>query len=214
MKKMLALVLTLILCTLAATSALATAVPSKTVDDMTDVAVRPQAAGATDEGTEPGVLLTVVTKEDPRYEATRPVVEGEIQKLSAAEDPADYFVEVVDRYGNPVSLKELLDTDELKVYEFDAIIASGYSDRGLEEDVTVELRFATPYEKGEKVLVTIGVPVTGPDGTPGFRWIVFEGEGVGTEEGAELEGGVIVTLSPEMILAIEQGGAMMAVVSK
>lgn len=216
MKKILALVLTLVLCMMAAASALASAVPSKTVNDMTSVSSRPQSSGTSDAETEPepGLLLTVVTEDDPRYEATRATVEQEIQKLAAAKDPSDYFVEVVDRNGNPVSLKELLGSDDLKVYEFDAIIASGYEEMGLDEDVAVELRFATPYAQGEKVLVTIGVPVTAADGTPGFRWTVFEGEGLGASEDAGLEGGVLTTLSPEIIRSIEQGGAMMAVVSK
>lgn len=216
MKKILALVLALVLCVMMATSALASAVPSRTVNDMTDVSGRPQSSGTSAGETEPepGLLLTVITEDDPRYEATRETVERELQKLAAAKNPEDYFVEVVDRNGNPVSLKELLGTDDLKVYEFDAIIASGYEDMGLDEDVAVELRFATPYEKGEKVLVTIGVPVTAADGTPGFRWTVFEGEGLGKDEEAEVEGGVLTTLSPEIIRAIEQGGALMAVVSK
>ena len=67
--------------------------------------------------------------------------------------------------------------------------------------MTVNMQFATAYEEGQKVLVLIGLI-----SEESIAWKAFDGESV--------NGGVQVELPEEIIMQIQNGKALMAVVSK
>lgn len=70
------------------------------------------------------------------------------------------------------------------------------------------MQFSTPYEKDEKVIVLIGLAKENQDGVQSIEWTAYEGIGV------EEQGCIQVELDPEIILAIQNGTALLAIVSK
>lgn len=214
MKKLVCLVLALAMCACAA--ALAESVPSKTVSDLTRFEVV-----AENQPDDANIYLLPVTEatvgeQMPEYQERVEACEKEIEKLAGCESVESYFGEVTDAEGNVVDLKALLGVEEdavLNVFEFCPAIAGGFQeDCG---NVTANMLFSTPYEEGEKVLVLIGLVTVLEDGTQEIVWQVFEGVGLGavTAEN-ETYGGIQVELTPEIVTAIQEGTALMAVVSK
>lgn len=215
MKKFVCLVLALTLC-LAAT-ALAESVPSKTTSDLTrfDVTAENQPDDA-------NIYLLPVTAATvgerlADYQDHLDVCQVELEKLAASESAEAYFGDVTDSEGNPVDLRALLgvesDADLLNVFEFCPAIAGGFrEDCG---KVTATMLFSTPYEKDEQVLVLVGIVTRNEDNTQTVAWQVFEGVGQGAvEEQNETYGSVLVEFTPEIVQAIQNGLALLAIVSR
>lgn len=211
MKKLVCLILALTTCVSAA--AMAESVPSKTVADLThfDVIAENQPGDET-------VYLNQVTMGEtlPEYQECIDICQKEIEKLAASETVESFFGEVTDADGNVVDLRALLDVDAdaaLNVFEFCPVIAGGFrEDCG---KVTATMFFSTPYEKDEKVLVMIGIVTVLENGTQDVAWQVFEGIGLGAVESQEESvGSIQVELTPEIVMAIQNEIALLAIVSK
>ena len=214
MKKLVCFVLGLTLCLSA--SAMAESLPSKTTSDLTRFEVV-----AENQPNDPDIYLLPVNEvtvgvQLPDYQERIDVCQVEIEKLAASENAESYFAGATDSEGNPVNLRELLGVEEdvvLNVFEFCPAIAGGF-----QEDcgkVTATLLFSTPYEKDEKVLVLIGIVTILEDGTQNVAWQVFEGIGLGAVEGQEeTYGSIQVELTPEIVAAIQNELALLAVVSE
>lgn len=214
MKKLVCLVLALMMCTSAA--ALAESMPSKTVADLT----RFEVVAENQPDDENIYLLPVnevtVGETLPEYQARIDICEKEIEKLAVSETIESYFGEVTDAERSVVDMRALLGAGEdetLNVFEFCPAIAGGF-----QEDcgkVTATMLFSTPYEEGEKVLVLIGLVTVLEDGTQEVAWRAFEGVGLGAiEDEEETYGSIQVELTPEIVAAIQEGTALLAVVSK
>lgn len=214
MKKLVCFVLTFMLCL--STAAMAESVPSKTTSDLTRFDVV-----AENQPNDPGIYLlpvneVTVGEQLPDYQERIDICQVEIEKLSGSETVESYFADVTDSDGNTVDLKALLGVDEdavLNVFEFCPAIAGGF-----QEDcgkVTATLLFSTPYEKDEQVIVLIGIVTILEDGTQTVAWQVFEGIGLGAVEGQEeTYGSIQVELTPEIVAAIQNELALLAVVSE
>ncbi len=214
MKKMVCLLLVLAMC-LSATAFAEEATPSKTIQDLNKFEVEME--NMPPEGAEPVVLAPLVvddmTEEQKAvYQERLDVCDEEVAKLSAAEKPTAYFTSVKDENGNEVTITELLGTDQVDVFEMCPAVAMGYDE--VYGNVTAVMKFATPYEENEQVLVLVGVAEQN-DGTDTrtMNWTAFKGEGVSAEENEAMAGGVQVTLNPESVLAIQNDVALIAVVS-
>ena len=135
MKKLLCLMVALLMCL--SVTAMAESVPSKTTDDLISFEVAAENMPA-----DSGFFVKPVDENDPVYQETLAVCEAEIEKLSAAENVADYFANVKDSEGNPVSLQEMLGTETINVYEFCPLIAGNYEEAY--GKVTAKMLFSTP----------------------------------------------------------------------
>ncbi|MGN0779383.1 MAG: hypothetical protein ACI4MJ_09570 [Aristaeellaceae bacterium] len=163
----------------------AMATPSKTVVDLNDA-----------ETSVPGA--TMAASQDAAAAAT---AQNEYSKLLNATTPETYFGTVAGEGGEVVDVRELLGAeagDTLNVHEFGPVAASGFT---MEDDkATVTLSFATPYDTD--VVVMIGL--VAEDGT--VAWNAFKGEAV--------NGSIKVEFPAEILVAIQNGTALMAIVSK
>ena len=205
MRKTLALVLALMLCMSA--TAMAEFVPSKTTGSMTNFT-------ATAENLPEGASFTLGTlllegELTPEQEKLLASCESQLAALSKSESVAAYFGAVVNANGEPVSLSDLLGTSELKVYEFCPIVADSFDlSYG---NVTAQLLFSTPYEAGEEVAVLVGI--IAEDET--VAWTAFDGVVKEAVEQDDASYGCIeVVFTPEIIAAIQENPAILAVVSK
>lgn len=214
MKKILALVLTFALSISAA--AVAQAAPSKTISDLTRFEVT-----AENQPGDPNIFLlplneAAVGEKMPEYQKHMDICQAEIEKLAGSESVERYFGNVTDSEAEPADLRALLGADEnaaLNVFEFCPAIAGGFREEC--GKVTASMLFSTPYEEGEKVLVLIGIVTVLEDGAYRVDWQAFEGIGQkAVEKQEETYGCVRVELTPEIVLAIQDGIALLAVVSK
>ena len=195
MKKLVCLVLVL-LCFVAV--AAAESVPSKSTADMVTVTE----VVTTDGVVVPNLVIAPVTDAAVNEKAVE-TCSKEIEKLVASASVVEYFGEVCDTAGNTVSLTEVLGTENVTVNEFVPVIVDNYdAELG---SVKISFTFSTPYEAGKKVVVLVGVvdPLTGE-----IEWVALEGEGTG------IDGAIAVEFTPEVLDAIQNGTAMMAVVSE
>ena len=150
MKKVLCLVLVLVLCM---STALAAAVPSITVQDITTPVV--EAVG------ENGQTLTIIIREDAASNAQLLSLRG-----SSAKD--DYFGDIIKEDGTTVKLSELLDTADIN--EFATIIVQNYAPAM--GDVTVRILYrTTQYATTDKVFVLIGLLDGGA-----LTWYAFDAQ--------------------------------------
>ena len=235
MKKVFSLVLALALCLTAVAFAedVAVVTPSKTLDDLTVIEV--EIEGGT--GSETIALVPPVEEmtEEVRekYEEQVAVCNAEIEKLQEIVKQEEvkveeYFGEVKSSTGETVDLREVLgvkEDEKLEVLEFCPVMATGFAPieektgdetevAEVEKPIKATMLFSTPYQEGEKVAVMIGIVTTLEDGTQNIDWQVFEGVGVAAKNGqAETSGAIQVELSKEIVLAIQNGTALMAVVS-
>lgn len=213
LKKLTALVLALALSV--SYSAMAQAVPSKTIADLTRFEVT-----AENQPGDPDIFFLPLNEaageELPEYQKHLDICQMEIEKLAASESIERYFAKVTDSAAEPVDLRALLGIEKnaaLNVFEFCPAIAGGFQEEC--GKVTVSMLFSTPYEEGEKVLVLIGIVTELEDGTYSVDWQAFEGIGQeALEEREETCGCVRVELTPEIVLAIQDGIALLAVVSR
>lgn len=210
MKKIVCLTLALLLC-LSAVALAEEVVPSKNTSDMVVVEVDP--ALNTNVPADSGFVVIPVLEEDEaqavEYAENIALCREEIVKLmesvaggTDASGVEAYFGEVRDSEGNVVVLSEALSAPALNVYEFMPLVAVNYDETY--GNVTLTFQFKTPYAQDELVLVLIGLRNAE---TGEMEWTVFEGIGVG-EEGA-----VQVEFTPEILKAIQDGNALLAVVS-
>jgi hypothetical protein len=208
MKKVLCIVLALMcLCG----SALAESVPSKNTSDMVVVEVSPELNPNVP--ADSGLVVMPVQEEDEaqaeEYVERTELCRNEIAKLAEAvasttegSGAETYFGEVKDGQGNPVVLSEAFEGKQLNVFEFMPLVVANYD--AAYGDLTMNFKFKTPYAKDEKVLVLIGIPNAE---TGEMEWTSFEGVVTG-EEGA-----VQVQFTSEILLAIQNSNALLAVVS-
>lgn len=210
MKKIVCLTLALLLC-LSAVALAEEVVPSKNTSDMVVVEVDP--ALNTNVPADSGFVVIPVLEEDEaqaaEYADNIALCREEIVKLmesaaggTDASGVEAYFGEVRDSEGNVVVLSEALSAPALNVYEFMPLVAANYDEAY--GNVTLTFQFKTPYAQDEPVLVMIGLRNAE---TGEMEWTVFEGIGVG-EEGA-----VQVEFTPEILKAIQEDNALLAVVS-
>ncbi len=194
MKKLVSVLVALMLCLTAV--AAAESVPSKTTDDMTNIA-------ASAENMPADSTLAVATGD--KAEEHVAACEKEIKKLQESTSVAAYFGEVKNAAGEVVSLTEVLGTDTLNVFEFTTLTVENYKEEY--GKVTAKMQFATSYPAGEKVLVMIGLITVAEDGTQNVEWTVFEGT-------AAADGSIEVVLDPAIMTSIQNGTAVMSVISK
>lgn len=210
MKKIVCLTLALLLC-LSAVALAEEVVPSKNTSDMVVVEVDP--ALNTNVPADSGFVVIPVLEEDEaqavEYAENIALCQEEIVKLmesaaggTDASGVEAYFGEVRDSEGNVVVLSEALSAPALNVFEFMPLVAANYDEAY--GNVTLTFQFKTPYAQDEPVLVLIGLRNAE---TGEMEWTVFEGIGVG-EEGA-----VQVEFTPEILKAIQEDNALLAVVS-
>lgn len=195
MKKLICLVLVL-LCF--ASVAAAESVPSKTTADMVTVTEIKTGTGVVASN----LVIAPVTSAAVDTEAAENC-SREIEKLVASASVVEYFGEVKDSEGNEVKIVELLNSENVTVNEFVPLVVDNYS--AAYGSVTVSFTFSTPYEANKPVLVLVGItnPTTGE-----IEWVALEGVGTG------VDGGIAVEFTPEILEAIQNGTAMMAVVSE
>ena len=210
MKKIVCLVLAALLC-LSMAALAEEAVPSKNTSDMVSVEIDP--ALNPNLPADSGFVAFPVLEEDAtqaeEYAESIALCQEEVAKLMAAAAGGTdasgveaYFGTVRDSEGNEVALSEALQAQMLDVFEFMPLVVQNYD--GAYGDVTLTIQFKTPYEEGEPVLVLIGIQNAG---TEAMEWTAFEGAGAG-EAGA-----VQVTFTPEILTAIQENVALLAVVS-
>lgn len=210
MKKLICLVLAAILCMTTLGALAEEATPSKTTGDLTHFTVT--AENQPEDGNL--FLRPVIDEESEEYQERLTICEKEIEKLAASESPEKYFGNVVnmtDMSGNIVTLKDLMEENELNVFEFCPLIAGGFQEEC--GKVTAEMLFSTPYEEGERVLVMIGLVTVQEDGTQTVEWRAFEGIGLSADGATEYAGRIQVELDAETVLAIQEGIALLAIIS-
>lgn len=228
MKRIFCIVIALVLCLSA--SAMAAPTLSKTTLDLIKFDVT---AENLPEGAELylfPVNAPTVGEMLPDYQERIDICQIEIDKLKDSDTIDHYFGNILDIEGNVVTLEELLElleTEELHVFEFCPAIAGGYQE--VYGNVTATMLFSTPYEEGEKVIVLIGIVTrledeeqteqtaeqTEQNVEQTVQWYAFEGIGLEAIEGQEeTEGRVQVVLPPEIVEAIQDDIALLAVVSK
>ena len=206
MKKLTCLALAILLC-LASIVAVAAPTPSKTTANLNRVIVTGENLPA-----DAGFIVRIVEETETDKQAHLDACKVEKEKLAAEKELENYFGAVTDAAGKPVDLKQLVGADKLNVFEFAPLVTSGYKKNY--GKVTAKLLFATPYEVGEKVGVLIGLVNTKKDGTQSVKWTAYEGVGVEADkENVEMQGCVQVELEPKTLIAIQEGVALVAIVS-
>ena len=192
MKKLICLVLALVLC-MGAVAAMAA--PSPTTDDMNETTTNKPKTST--------LVVKTIDLNSAEYKALVEKCKAELEKLENSESAAVYFGEVIDSEGNKVPFAELFGEDALTVCEMMPIVVENY-DESL-GDVKVTLQFATPFEKGEEVVVLIGL-IDGQTGE--VEWYALKGVGTG------VNGAVEVVVTSKMMVAIQNGQALIAVLKK
>lgn len=197
MKKFACMMLVLLLC-LTSVAALAEYTPSKKAADLTKVEVTAENLPANS-----GFFIRIVNEDETEYRKQLDICKEEVTKLAAASSVDTYF-------GTDVDLKALVAAKQLNVFEFKPVTAGGYD--AAYGKVTAKMLFSTPYEVGEKVAVLIGLVTENADGSTVVDWKAFEGVGVAADQ-VEAAGSIQVELDAETVLAIQNGIALLAVVS-
>lgn len=192
MKKLICLVLALVLC-MGAVAAMAASSP--TTDDMNETTTNKPKTST--------LVVKTIDLNSAEYKALVEKCLAELEKLENSESAAVYFGEVIDSEGNKVPFAELFGEDALTVCEMMPIVVENY-DESL-GDVKVTLQFATPFEKGEEVVVLIGL-IDGQTGE--VEWYALKGVGTG------VNGAVEVVVTSKMMVAIQNGQALIAVLKK
>lgn len=190
MKKIITLILVVAL-TISAT-VFAEGIPSKTTGDLAQCIVK-----AENPGSENAVL----------YVAPSAAADKALGELIETGSITEYFKNAADANGNPVDLAAMLSADEaaLSVDEFIGLFASGFEDDC--GNVTATMSFATPFEADEKVSVMVGLVKNS-----GADWTAFEGTVVNNEELGQ--GCVQVVIPQNIVLGVQNGTGLLAVISK
>lgn len=137
-------------------------------------------------------------------------VELDEVEVAAAQTAAieSFFTDVKNPEGEQVTLKQVLGVAEeeevhLDVSEFFPVVAGGFEET--DGKVVANMSLATTFEKDEKVAVLVGIVKVLDDGTTQIVWTALEAFG-------QDNGGISVELPPELVLAIQEGTAIMSVV--
>ncbi|MBQ7845883.1 MAG: hypothetical protein IJ392_06995 [Clostridia bacterium] len=203
MKNILIITSCLLAFLLCLTAAHAKTIPSVTIGDMTQVDVdveNPQ---------DVGFYLRTVAESEVEYAAHWDACRSEIANISAAESLQSYFKNAKDVQGLPFEVAAFLDAENLYCHELTPVIAGNYTDElGL---VTARFLFPTPYEKGEQVVVMIGLISTDENGAQVVQWIAHPGSAV---EAADQSIRIETVLAPETVMDIQKGIALLAVLSR
>lgn len=192
MKKLICLVLAALLCVGAAA---AMAAPSPTTGDLNTTKTNTPKTSS--------LVVKTIALDSAEYKALVEKCLAELEKLKNSESSAAYFGEVIDSEGNKVSFAELFGEDILTVCEMMPIIVENY-DESL-GDVKITLQFATPFEKGEEVVILIGLI---NEQTDEVEWYALKGVGTG------VDGAVEVVVTRKMMTAIQNGQALIAALKK
>lgn len=196
MKKLISLALAMLLCV----SAVAMAEPSKSTANMTSVLdVKSEAALPA------GFIIAPITDDtatEEQAEQCKQMVQ-EIYEAAKAGSLLKYFGDLQDYAGESIDLQKVLGTDNPVVNEIMPLIVKNYDSAC--GKVTVTFKFATPYQQDEPVVAVIRVldPATGKVTQVGLM-----GKGTGADGAVELE------FPAEVMMAIQNGIATMAIVSK
>ena len=195
MKKLVCLILVL---SCIGTMAMAASVPSKSTADLVQTVEVKTETGVVAEN-----LVVAPVVDEVVYKAKVEACQAEITKIAQSASVVEYFGEVKDSTGKAVSLTEVLGTENATVNEFMPLVVENYD--ATYGKVSVGFKFSTPYAKDEPVVVMVGVvnPETGL-----IEWVALEGVGTG------IDGGIEVEFTAELLEAIQNGDAMMAVLSK
>lgn len=194
MNKILCFLFALMLCV---SVAVAETVPSKTTADFTEV----KEVVAENLPVDAEIVFNVVVED----EAVATVTTTEIAKLAEAADVESYFGTVTDAAGNEVSLKEMLGAETINVFEFVPVAVESYEEEY--GKIAVTMSFSTPYAKDEIVIVLVGMVENDEAGNQIVTWTAFEGLVVE-------EGSVKVEFDEQTMLNIQNGVALVAIVSK
>lgn len=206
MKKIVCLLIALVLCL--SCVALAESVPSKTTGDLTKVEVV-----AENMPVDAGFSIRPIAADDVEHQKEVEFCQKEIATLAESASVVEYFGEVKNAAGEVVDITAMLESETLNVHEFAPFVASNYEESY--GKVTAKMVFATPYAKDEKVVVLIGLVTVDENGNQHVEWIAYDGMGIELEGIAVEEQGCIqVELDPEIVKAIQDGSAILAVVSK
>ena len=76
--------------------------------------------------------------------------------------------------------------------------------------VTATMHFSTPYEEDTKIVVMIGIVIIAKDGTENIDWTAYEEVAVVDSQNT----GIQVVLDAEMVLAMQNNIAVLAVASQ
>jgi len=189
MKKIVCVLLVLVMC-----MALALAeTPSKTVADLDVVMVTSENQAADDFSMSIGYTGANISDEH------RNLAYAEIQKFINTNSIEKYF-------GKNDEIGAIVDTANMNIFEYSPLKVVGYKPEY--GKVTAVMNFATPYEAGEKVAVMIGLP----DAQNNITWNVLEGVGVASES-VEVEGSIQVEFEPELMVAMQECNALVAIIS-
>ena len=185
MKKIMALLITFTM--LACSFAVAESVPSKTTGDMTMFEIDVE-----NPGNEGPVLYA-----EPSESADAALID-----LINADSIEAYFADAVTVDGKPAVITEMLElsSQELNIYEFTGCFAHGFVDDC--GRVIGKMTFATPYPEGEKVIAMIGIVKKDY-----VQWTALEGT-------ADETGAIVAVFPQDLVLAIQNGTAMIAIISK
>lgn len=198
MNKLIALLAAMMLCMPSA--ALTEYVPSITAGDLTSFKV---ISGDLPENA--AVVVRPVDDTETMRQEHIDICRNEMSKLADENAVETYFGEVKDTLGNVVNMKDILETETLNVYEFCPFVVENY--REAYGNVTTKMSFATLYEKAERVIVMIGLVTANADGTQSIEWVALDG--VGAEDG-----GVEVEFDARLMNAVQNGTAIVSIVSK
>lgn len=200
MKKIVCLLMALALC-LSVTALAEEATPSKTIQDLNKFEVtmeKPIPEGAAPVQIAPLATNDLTEEQKAVFQDTVTVCNDEVAKLQNAAAPVEYFTSVKDETGKAVTIAELLGTDKVDVFEFCPVVATGYDEAY--GKVTASMKFATPYTAEDKLVVLIGISENGV-----INWTAYPATVV--------DGNVQFTMSSESVLAMQNGTALIAVVS-
>lgn len=171
--------------------------PSRTTGGMTNVTVATPAQA--------NVNITPVDPSEAAYEQLLALSAAELAKLQAV-GAAAYF-------GDVVNFEELLGTATPNVHEFIPLKMEGLNN--LSDPLTLRVEFATPYEKGEKLVVMLGLVSFPESGEPSIEWTAHKGVSLGQVDGVEEGSSVVeVEVDAATLKAIQNGMTVLAVVSK
>ncbi len=200
MKKIVCLLMALALC-LSVTAMAEEATPSKTIQDLNKFEVtmeNPIPEGAAPVQMAPLATNELTEEQKAAFEETLTVCNDEVAKLQNAAAPVEYFTSVKDETGKVVTIADLLGTDKVDVFEFCPAVATGYDEAY--GKVTASMKFATPYTENDKLVVMVGIFEN-----DAINWTAYPATVV--------DGNVQFTMNPESALAMQNGVALIAVVS-
>ncbi len=124
-----------------------------------------------------------------------------LDMLKESDSVDEFFGDVITADGSTATLSELLGSDDLVVNEFVGVSYEGPTDKLIKAAITVP----SVYDKGEKVIVVIGI-IDGEEVT----WYAFEGKVESVDSNSST---IIVELTPELFKAMQDKECVIAIVS-